>query len=73
MREKKILKKMNGKNGPFWVCNCGLRLVDENGKPQKARKCPECGGLNKYLKAKSGIMYWRCDGCGKAFFGQKKN
>lgn len=58
----KPLRKMIGKNGAFWVCECGYTASDNNGKPQATRKC-KCGSIQKKYSSKNGKVYWKCVGC----------
>lgn len=58
----KPLRKMIGKNGAFWVCECGYTASDDKGKPQATRKC-KCGSIQKKNLSKNGKVYWKCVGC----------
>lgn len=66
----KPLRKMMGKNGAFWVCECGYTASDHNGKPQATRKC-KCGALQKKNQSKNGKIYWKCTECSEISFENK--
>jgi DNA topoisomerase-3 len=67
-----ILKKIKGKNGPFWMCRnpeCKTTFNDKDGEPQPKPKedvCPACGGLVRQKKGAYGL-YWRCVQCDQCF------
>lgn len=70
--KKNPLRKMNGKNGFFWVCSCGYTASDEKGKPQASRVCKKCGSVEKKSVAKTnGKTYWKCIGCKQVSFEDK--
>lgn len=50
--------------GAYWYClgynkGCKVRLADEDGKPAKAWRCPDCGHLLKQRRSKNGV-FWGC-------------
>jgi DNA topoisomerase-3 len=67
-----ILKKLKGKNGPFWGCQnpeCKETFNDKDGEPQpkpKEDKCPICDGVVKLKNGPYG-HYWRCAQCDQCF------
>jgi DNA topoisomerase-3 len=67
-----ILKKLKGKNGPFWGCQnpaCKATFSDKDGEPQPKPKedvCPVCDGVVKLKKGPYG-PYWRCAQCDQCF------
>jgi DNA topoisomerase-3 len=67
-----VLKKLKGKNGPFWGCQnpaCRATFNDDGGKPQPKPKegvCPSCDGVVKLKKGPYG-NYWRCSQCDECF------
>lgn len=73
-----VLKKRQGKNGPFWGCNaypdCRASYPDENGQPNLAPhpegvSCPVCGNGKLIFNKK--FSFWGCsaykEGCKAAF------
>lgn len=48
----------------YWYClgynkGCKVTLPDEDGRPAKAWRCPQCGHLLKQRKGKAGL-FWGC-------------
>lgn len=50
--------------GAYWYClgynkGCKVRLADDNGRPARAWRCPDCGHLLKQRKSRKGV-FWGC-------------
>jgi ssDNA-binding Zn-finger/Zn-ribbon topoisomerase 1 len=54
----------NSTSGDYWYClgynkGCKVRLADDNGRPARAWRCPDCGHLLKQRKSRNGV-FWGC-------------
>ena len=72
---KSPLRRINGKNGPFWACikfpDCKFTLPDSNGEPGQKKeaalseyKCPNCQKslVHRVKKGAGGYDFWGCSG-----------